>query len=62
MTKDEAAKTDFAVALQNLDDLDRAFLKNETVSMPFWKALKTNAPDFLNLQVKALAKKAKTSP
>ena len=38
MTKDEAAKTDFSVALQNLDALDWAFLKNEIVSMPFWKA------------------------
>jgi hypothetical protein len=58
MTMDEVVKTNFFVALQYLDALDWAFLKDEKVAKPFWKAMKTNAPKFLANRMNVLVKKA----
>jgi len=62
MSRSEVGKTDFFVALLNLDVLDWAFLNDPKLSKPFWDALKIVAPGFLYKGVNALVKKGTKNP
>ena len=67
MKRGEVAKTGFAAAVEALDAVDWAFLRQQIktatgkgkASKPFWASLKGHAPDFVYKAMEAWASKEK---
>jgi len=61
MKRGELGQTNFQSAVEHLDAVDWAFLKDEKLSAPFWKAAKGFAPAPIYEAFHALAKKGTPS-